>query len=135
MLTRLNTSMSLTMTNSIMPFVENGIVDNVPHILLIALCKEKHSFCISFWCAQESFAIGVFARHSRIVRTAPRELFRCEQRLARAFHSGRSRVPLPAKKIRSVCDRFEEDLLGTLNPSKSITELGDLVPSIPASCL
>lgn len=45
----------------IVPFVEDSVINNIPHILLVTFCEEQHSFRISLWCTKQSFTIRVFA--------------------------------------------------------------------------
>ena len=46
----------------IVPFVENRIVHNVPHVLLVAFCKEEHGLCVPIWSTEQAFAIRVFSQ-------------------------------------------------------------------------
>ena len=77
---------------------------------------------------------GSSPTHSRIVRTAPANFWSLAWACS-GDSSFLSLVPKPAQHQQSpgkmfVCERRRRYVLGLLNPSKSITGLGDLVPAI-----
>jgi hypothetical protein len=45
----------------IMILMEDGTINNIPHILLIPSGEKQHGFCISFWGAEEAFSGRVLA--------------------------------------------------------------------------
>jgi len=45
----------------VMVLVEDGAVDNVPQVLLVALCEEEQRLCVPLRRVQQSLAVGVFA--------------------------------------------------------------------------
>jgi len=40
--------------------VEYGVVDDVPQVLLVALCKIHHGCRITMWCLQQAFSLWIF---------------------------------------------------------------------------
>ena len=44
-----------------MIFVKHCAIDQVSHVLLVALCKEQHCLGIPLGCLPETLALGVFS--------------------------------------------------------------------------
>lgn len=45
----------------VMSFVEDGIIDNIFHVLLVAFGEEEHSFRIARRSVQDTLSVWVFA--------------------------------------------------------------------------
>lgn len=46
----------------VMALVEDSFVDEVLDVLLVALGKEKHSFCVAVWSGEETLAVWVLSQ-------------------------------------------------------------------------
>jgi hypothetical protein len=69
----------------IMPLMEDCVVNNVSHILLVSLCKEQQSFGISVWCRKKAFAVGVLANAFENSADSAGELLLSREGLFRGF--------------------------------------------------
>jgi len=66
-------------------FVEDGPIDYVLHILLVAFCEEQKSFCISFRGRKQAFTVGVFADTFEYCTDGTGDLFEAGNCLFRGF--------------------------------------------------
>jgi hypothetical protein len=116
----------------IMSFMKDRAVNNIPHILLVALCKEKHRLSISFRCSKEPFTGGVFAETFEDSLDCARELRKTLSSLFGCFFES---LACSTTYMLSVPPIGSEGMLvlGLLNPSKSMTGLGDRVPGSGSS--
>ena len=101
-----------------MVFVKHSSIDQVPNILFITFCEEKHSFGISFGCAPQSFSVLIltYAFQYRLD-----SLLQSLDPFLSFFRSRFETFPCPDTYIYQLVKSLSRmgSSLGQLNPSKS----------------
>jgi hypothetical protein len=114
-----------------MSLMKDGIINNIANILLITLCEKEHGLCVALWRTEETLTIRVFPETFKNCSNCTGQLCKTFGSLRRSFFKTVASADAFYRMLVEVVNAWtgSRDSLGRLRPSKSISGLGDLVPT------